>query len=211
MTTWDGIYKDYQKGGEAWATLREGLVPKFIDFVNNNEFHSKDALDIGCGTGKYSSYLKELGLRVSGIDSSETAIEMSRDILRGDANLELVDMFKYEIPRNKHDFIFSISSIHHGLKSDVVKLINRIYDKLLVGGHILITLPDIESNKKWDTFKSDKEISPGTYAPVSGPEKGLAHSFFSKEEIEKMFIDFKNLKLEIDEIGRWYIGATKSI
>lgn len=209
MTTWDKIYKNYQKGGEAWATLKEELLPRFIHFVENNKFNIKNALDIGCGTGKYLVYLKELGFDVTGIDSSETAVEMTKEVLQDNARLECINMFDYKIAKKKHDLVFSISTIHHGLKEDVVKLIKDIYDKLVDGGHIFITLPDIESNRKWETFKSDKEIAPGTYAPISGPEKGLAHSFFAKEEIEEIFSNFKDVKLELDKIGRWYITATK--
>lgn len=209
MTTWDKIYKDYQKGGEAWATLKEELLPQFIKFIEDSKFSHKNALDIGCGTGKYLVYLKELGFSVSGIDSSETAIEMTKDVIDDNSKLKCVSMFEYEIPKDKHDLILSISTIHHGLKKNVIALINQIYEKLLVGGHIFITLPNIESNKKWNTFKNDKEIASGTYTPISGPEEGLPHSFFSKEEIEEIFSSFKNIKLELDEIGRWYITATK--
>jgi len=209
MTTWDNIYKNYQKGGDAWATLKEELLPRFINFIENNKFKSKNALDIGCGTGKYLTYLKELGFTVEGIDSSETAIDMTREGLRDNSKLNCVNMFDYEISIDKHDLIFSLSTIHHGLKKDVIALINKIYDKLIVGGHVFITLPDLESSKKWNTFKNNKEIEPGTYTPMSGPEKGLAHSFFSKEEIEKIFSNFNNLKLELDEIGRWNIIAIK--
>ena len=32
MTVWDNIYKNYQKGGEAWATLSEEIHPLFSKF-----------------------------------------------------------------------------------------------------------------------------------------------------------------------------------
>jgi len=206
MTTWDGIYKNYQKGGDAWATLQEELLPSLIDFVGKSEFDRKVVLDIGCGTGKYLVYLKEMGFEVEGIDSSETAVEMTKKILN-EEGVFCANMFEYDIAKDRYDFIVSISTIHHGLKKDVIALIDQIYEKLLIGGKVFITLPDIESNRKWNTFKSDKEIAPGTYAPISGPEEGLAHSFFSKEEIESIFSRFKNL--ELDKIGRWYITGTK--
>lgn len=209
MTIWDKIYKDFKKGEEAWATLKEGVLPVFSNFVENNKFKFKDALDIGCGTGKYLVYLKDKGFCVSGIDSSETAIEMSKKLVSKDSKIENIDMFKYNIADNKHDLIFSISTIHHGLKKDVSGLVNQIYKKLKVGGFVFITLPDIDSHKKWETFKGNNEISPGTYTPTSGPEKGLAHSFFSKEEIKKMFSNFKNLNIYLDEKGKWNITAHK--
>jgi SAM-dependent methyltransferase len=209
VTVWDKIYKNFQNGGEAWATLTEDMLPQFLSFVNENNFVKKNALDIGCGTGKYLIFLKNSGFYVSGIDSSESAVEMTKNVLGNNADVSCVDMFDYEIPKNKFDLIFSISAIHHGFKDQVVKLINQIYDKLATGGAVFITLPDIESNKKWNTFKSDKEIAPGTYAPQKGPEKGLAHSFFGEQEIRRLFPKFKGLNLELDSIGRWYITGKK--
>jgi SAM-dependent methyltransferase len=209
VTVWDKIYKNFQNNGEAWATLSETILPQFLSFVEENEFVQKSVLDIGCGTGKYLVLLKKYGFAVSGIDSSESAVQMAKNALGGNADISCVDMFDFEFPENKFDLIFSISTIHHGTKDKVTKLINQIYEKLATGGKVFITLPDIESNKRWNTFKSDKEIAPGTYAPQKGPEKGLAHSFWSKQEIKELFSEFKDLKLELDPIGRWYITGRK--
>lgn len=209
MTIWDNIYKDYQKGGEAWATISEGLIPQFTNFIENNKFNQKSALDIGCGTGKYLMYLKGVGFKTDGIDSSETSIEMSKKLVGKDSDLACVNMFDFDIPQDKYDLIYSISAIHHGLKEQVVGLIDRIFDSLLPEGKIFITLPNIVVSNKWETFKDHEELSPGTYAPTSGPEKGLAHSFFTKDEINNIFFKFKDLKIELDEIGRWIIIAKK--
>lgn len=210
MTTWDNIYKNYKNGGEAWATLSEDIDPLFISFIAKSELRLKSAFDIRCGTGKYLKFLKLKGFSVFGIDSSETAIEMSKENLGDSAAVEMADMYDYEIPKNKFDLILSVSTLHHGTKDQIKKLIDQIYGSLSTDGKIFITLPDIECNKKWNTFKDDKEIAPGTYSPLSGPEKGLPHSFFSKQEIESLFSDFRDIELSIDKIGRWFVIGTKS-
>ncbi len=209
MTIWDNIYKDYQRGGEAWATIKEGIIPQFADFIKNNKFNQKRALDIGCGTGKYLVYLKEFGFKTDGIDSSETVIETSRKLVNQESCLGCVNMFNFDIPLNKYDLIYSISTIHHGLKEQVIDLIDKIYNSLLPGGRIFITLPNIEISNKRETIKDHEELAPGTYAPMSGPEKGLAHSFFAKDEIKNILSKFKDLHIELDEIGRWIITAGK--
>lgn len=213
MTIWDGIYKNYQQGGEAWATLAKGLDQDFLDFVSATEFPTKCALDIGCGTGKYLKFLKEAGFEVRGIDSSETAVTMSKELLGGDsADVTLADMFEYEIPKEKFDLVYSIATIHHGIKSKVASAIGRIYEALLSGGYVFVTLPDATSGKNyWTTFKDKEEIEPGTYAPLSGPEKGLAHSFYDRQDVERMFERFVELKIELDDKGRWIINAKKHI
>ena len=90
--------------------------------------------------------------------------------------------------------VISISTIHHGTKEQVQNLINRIYEAIVENGRIFITVPDFESSKKWNTFKDYEEVTEGTFAPLSGPEKGLPHSFFTKEEVQKLFSKFNNLE-----------------
>ncbi|MCU0680177.1 MAG: class I SAM-dependent methyltransferase [Planctomycetes bacterium] len=209
MTIWDNIYKNYQQGGPAWATLQEGLLPQFIHFIKSNNFRIKSALDIGCGTGKYLVYLKKMDFKIAGIDSSETAIEMSKELLGSSNFLHCLDMFDFQIMPNTYDLIISISTIHHGLKKEIENLISSIYQALLPGGKIFITLPDYERAKRWDTFKDHEELELGTYLPLHGPEKGLPHSFYNKEEIEELFANFKKSNLELDERGKWIITGEK--
>ena len=78
MTVRDNIYKNYQKWWEAYATLKRWLIPWFIEFIEKSHFKKKSALDIWCWNGKYLVYLKNIGFEVSGTDSSETAVEMTK-------------------------------------------------------------------------------------------------------------------------------------
>jgi 2-polyprenyl-3-methyl-5-hydroxy-6-metoxy-1,4-benzoquinol methylase len=82
MTTWDAIYKNYQRGGDAWATLSEEIHPLFIQFLSQSDFKRKQVLDIGCGTGKYLAVLQAGGFETHGIDSSDTAVEMTKNVLK---------------------------------------------------------------------------------------------------------------------------------
>ena len=209
MTIWDNIYKNYQKGGEAWATLSEEIHPLFKQFLNQSNFEFKYVLDIGCGTGKYLKILQTKGFKTDGIDSSKIAIEMAKKILGDNSKILYVNMFEFEIPKNKYDLVISISTIHHGAKNQVQNLINRIYDAIVDNGKIFITVPDFESSKKHYTFKDHKEISEGTFIPLLGPEKGLPHSFYTQEETQKLFSKFRNLQLNLDSHGRWVAQASK--
>ncbi len=209
MTIWDNIYKNYQKGGEAWATLSEEIHPLFKQFLDQSNFELKNALDIGCGTGKYLKILQACGFKTSGIDSSETAVKMTKKELGTASSVLCVNMFEFEIPANKHDLIISIATIHHGTKKQIQNLINQIHGALAENGKIFITVPNLEGLKQWNTFKDQEKIAEGTSIPLSGPEKGLPHSFFSKEEVEKLFSNFKNVTLALDVIGRWVIQASK--
>lgn len=209
MTIWDNIYKSYQKGGSAWATLSEDIDPRFINFITQHDFKTKSVLDIGCGTGKYLKFLQDNNFETNGIDSSETSVEITKKTLNDSSQIICVDMFDLIIPEDKYDLIISISTIHHGKKSQVKSLIDKIHNALLEGGKIFITVPDFESNDKSDTFKDHEEIESGTYTPLSGPEKGLPHSFYTKKEVEELFSQFNDVKLDLDDIGRWFVTASK--
>ena len=209
MTIWDKIYKNYQAGGEAWATLSEEIHPLFKQFLSQSNFELHHVLDIGCGTGKYLKFLQSDGFQTDGIDSSETAVEMAQKLLGEDATIICTNMFDYEIPKNKYDLVVSVSTIHHGTKDQVQNLINSIFEAIAENGKIFITVPDFESSKAWDTFKDHEKIDEGTFAPLSGPEKGLPHSFYTKKEAQKLFSKFSNLQLDLDSHGRWVAQASK--
>ncbi|MFA5777110.1 MAG: class I SAM-dependent methyltransferase [Parcubacteria group bacterium] len=209
MTVWDKIYKSYKKDGKPWGSLKDDLLPEFLEFVKNTNFISRNALDIGCGDGRYLDYLQKLGFKITGIDSSKTAIEMSRKVLGSKANLIYAEMFGYDYLSNEYDLVFSLSSIHHGFKKDISKLIDKIYSSLLPGGFAFITLPDISDIESWDTFKNNKKLEEGTFSPLSGPETGLAHSFFNRKEIENMFSEFSSLKLDLNDRVNWVVIVKK--
>jgi len=205
MTVWDKIYKNYLKGGPAWKSLSESIRPEFKKFIKENNFTDKKALDIGCGDGRYMVYLKSNNFEVSGLDSSQTSISICQEKLGQEAKVEKADMFKYNIPSGQYDFIYSISTLQHGYKEQARELIKGIYQALVRGGKVFITLPDESGADKWQTFKKSKEITEGTYIPLAGPEKGLPHSFFKKNEIIEYFSNFKNIKMEIDKKRRTWI------
>lgn len=207
-TIWDKIYKDYQKGGPAWATLSRGLEPDFKEFAQEHEFPKKSAFDIGFGTGHYLQYLKARGFKVAGIDSSPTAHKMASEQL-GDNGLICGDIYEYKIPESSFDLILSVSAIHHGLKKQVKEALDQVYDGLIKGGFIYITLPINDSSKDWESHRESKKIAPGTFILLKGPEKGLAHSYYDKPEVEHLFGKYRGLEIKNDERGRWHITAQK--
>ena len=58
MTIWEKIYRSYKKDGKAWGSLKDNLLPEFLESIKISNFKTKTALDIGCGDGRYLSYLK---------------------------------------------------------------------------------------------------------------------------------------------------------
>ena len=209
MTIWDTIYKNKTKNGNTWAAPSDRFQPLFQHFLKESNFEIKHALDIGCGIGKYLKILQSEGFKTDGVDSSETAVKMAEELLGGDSVVFCADMFEFEIPENKYDLVISILTIHHGNKEQIQNLIDKIHEALAKDGKIFITLPDFKSNEKCGALKDYEKIAEGTYVPLTGPEKGLPHSFYTEAGIKNLFSEFKNLKLNLDDQGDWVVRAEK--
>ena len=210
MTIWDNIYKNYQRGDPAWATLNEGLHPSFIEFMEQTDFGIKNALDIGCGDGRYLLFLVKRGFRITGLDSSPTAISMAKKALEPSGQLIVADMFDYPYPTNTYDLVISHAALHHGLKTQVISLLKKIHRLLVPKGKIFISVPSKDSKKDWPTMAGHETLPDGTCIPVQGPEKGLPHSFFSKPELDALFRGkYSHLIIRLDDHGRWIITGQK--
>lgn len=208
QTIWDKIYKDFEEGGEAYATLSRGLNSDFMEFVATTHFPVKRTFDIGHGTGHYLVWLKTRGFEVNGIDSSKTAHKIATEALSQD-NLVLDDIYQYQIPKNRFGLILSVHAIHHGLKTQVEKSLNGVYEALVKNGWAYLTLPVNDVHKQWHSHKNSKLIAPGTFAPISGPEKNLPHSFYTEDEIKELFSRYQKLSYTISDRGVWIIIAQK--
>ncbi len=209
-TIWNDIYNDYLAGGKAWASIGAGLHPHFLALIRNSTFPRKNALDIGCGTGSYLRHLRENGFEVTGLDSSETAIRMTRELLHDQGSLVVADMYDYPYPADCYDLIVSHCTLHHGRKRRVLALLAQVYRALLPAGHVFISLPGSEGRQHWIMMGEHEELEDGTCIPLAGPEKGLPHSFFSRAEIEQLFAAYHDPALSFDESDcRWIITARK--
>lgn len=177
--------------------------------MKKTHFNKKSVLDIGCGTGKYLKYLQANGFNTSGIDSSRTAVDMTLKLLANDSDIVCTSMYDFSIEKDAYDLVISISTLHHGTKTQVSKLIKRIYKNLSLEGKVFITVPDIETAIKKGYIEDHVDLGNGTYAPKVGLEKGLEHSMYTKQEVEELFSKFSITSIELDEIGRWFIQAEK--
>lgn len=209
MTIRDNIYKKHKQGGEAWATLSEDMLPEFFEYIEKTTFPQKNVLDIGCGNWRYLEYLAKQNFAINGIDSSETAIQLAKEKLGTDKNIVCKDMYTMEITPETFDLIISIKTIHHGKKEQIADLIEKIYHALNEGWKIFITLPSKQESNHRSSFKDREEIAPGTFIPLSWPEKWLAHSFFDEDEVQNIFQKFRNTTIRLDTLWHRIITGEK--
>lgn len=135
----ENIYKNMQFEKIPWNFDNP---PKLIlDLLEAEQIKPCKAIELGCGIGKYVIYLAEQGFEASGVDFSETAIEIalkaakekdlncnfySADVL-GDL-LEIIDTY---------DFVYDWELLHHIFPDSRKRYLTNVSRILNSNGHYL--------------------------------------------------------------------------
>jgi ubiquinone/menaquinone biosynthesis C-methylase UbiE len=94
--------------------------------------------DLGCGPGQTTQYLKDLGVRTSGLDLSGKILEQARINYPGIHFLK-GDIFKLEFESDSIAGIVSFYAIVHFTEDQVAKAFREIFRVLQPGGIFLFT------------------------------------------------------------------------
>ena len=132
----------------------------------------KTLLDIGCGRGEHIKEFQKLGYKVKGVDKSEEARLLVKDV-----EIKIVDIENNPLPYpdKSFDVVFSKSVIEHLNNPD--NIMKETYRILKDGGRLILMTPDWEAIHK--IFYED-------YTHKTPFTKG------SLEDINKMF-GFRNV------------------
>lgn len=121
----ESAYKKIKENGYVgWGnvkTLEELTSQSTHDFLKSTISNwinipiGKKALDLGCGTGTTAFTLAQLGFEVSGIDVSETAIELANDLAKKQnlkIHFQVGDLLLLKQLEEKFDFIYDSHCLH---------------------------------------------------------------------------------------------------
>jgi SAM-dependent methyltransferase len=104
-------------------------------------------LDIGCGRGQIGKALGALGYRVTGIETSASALALARQRLAEVCVADLTDetAVRHELGDRRFDAILFADVLEH--VADPLKVLSFYRQFLKTGGRIVISVPNIAS---WD-------------------------------------------------------------
>lgn len=126
----------------------------------------KKALDIGCGTGTTAFMLSRMGMDVTGIDISETAIAMGEELSRTQAlNIKFVvgDVLHLEKLNQKFDLIYDSHCLHCIVFDEDRQNVLTGAKKSLVDGGIFVldtmVMPEVPHNPAaaYNTLRFDED------------------------------------------------------
>jgi len=199
--TWEREYKNPKL-----VTKKEepqSDVLRFFKFLKKERkfiLEDKNVLDLGCGTGRNSNYLANLGNNVIGIEISKTALDIAKarsvHVENEQLDYRLGDIGQhYNILDNSIDLILDITSSNSLNEKGREIYLNEMNRVLKNGGYIFVRAlcKDGDINAK-NLLKQNPGKEYDTYRIK---EIGLTERVFSKEDIIKTYSKyFKILHLD---------------
>lgn len=157
----------------------------------------QSVLDLGCGTGRHSIFLANLGFTVSAFDLAEDGIDALR-IKISDSNLnidiQLGDMLNLPYEPESFDCILSMFTIQHTDIEGLKIILKSIYSVLKPEGEAFITLTSKQSDS-WEKHK-DSRVNDNTLIKTEGPELDVPHTYLDYEEVVDLLKNFQVLKIQ---------------
>jgi SAM-dependent methyltransferase len=95
------------------------------------------ALEIGCGTGRFTRELARRARLVTAIDLSPEMIRIARERTRGLGNIEFLigDVAEFDLQRDGFDVIVAIAALHH---LPLASTLPRLQEALRPGGTLIV-------------------------------------------------------------------------
>jgi len=191
-------------------------------------------LDIGCGVGRHCVYLGQRGFHMAGIDVSSSGVEQTNAacVARGISfDGRIADMTILDWPDNTFDGAFSISSIHHQRRADLVRSLSEVWRVLKPNGSFLVDFPctdtiDYDRLRQQVADREIREVEPNTFVderPDTEDIDGyLPHHFCDEADMRDLLKEFVIDRLWAalhparpergpGNVGKWVAWAHKPI
>lgn len=181
-------YWEYKKGERA------KLPDSFEDFYQEHKAEWKNALDIGCGTGRYLVPMTQDGLEVIGVEPSDgmrQAAEknLEKADLKGKAQLVKGESKSLDFADESFDLIFSKGAIHHNTLDDIRKSFKEAA-RVLRKGQFFIFQGRSDKDLGSPRRKIPDQSSSGyTAVDLEGNKKDVIQHYFTKEELERLAVE----------------------
>ena len=149
------------------------------DLISSAKLSPCKIIELGCGAGNYVRYFSKIGFDVTGVDISEKAIEIARELAqKAGVTCEFIaadalgDMSEI---KSKYDFIYDWEFLHHIFPEDRNKYIENVHKLLTSQGRYMSVCFSEASTQFGGVGKYRK-------TPI-----GTVLYFSSEEEIELLF------------------------
>jgi len=162
--------------GESWFAQRPGHPP-YSGLIPFGELAGKDVLEVGCGTGVHARLLAEAGARLTAVDLTPTAVELTRKRLeiRGlEADVLEADAEQLPFADGSFGFVWSWGVIHHS--ADTERVVAEIARVLRPGGRLALMVYHRSSITYWIQYQLIRGVLGGRLLRESPAEVANRYS-----------------------------------
>jgi SAM-dependent methyltransferase len=181
---------------EHWTKASDEFLPIALRW---KEMGKQSVLDIGCGIGRHTLFLAELGFDVTALDISPDGIEIlkkeaARRNLESKIKTIVCDMLDMPCENNSFDGVLGFLSVTHTDYAGLKAIITRIHDILKTHGRLYMTF----NSKNSPAFSDATNIKVDEYTVIKnrGIEKGIPHTYLDHEDIVRLLAHYKILKIQ---------------
>lgn len=184
--------KEYKKKDFFWGQKYWQGLEKILNYIKSGE-----ALDIGAGEGRNSLFLAKNGFKVTAVDKIPEGLEKLNDLAkrhRLKITTKTTDVRKFKFSPNKYSLIISVATLSFLKKSEVEILIKKVKKSLINEGIFYF----LDFSIKDPSYQKIKKLTPKPSEKNTFylPKLKIYRHFFTKNEIKKICIDFKNVYLK---------------
>lgn len=170
-------------------------MPDVIPFVLRLQREQRQRVyDLGCGVGRHTVYLAQLGFDVVASDISDSGVRKTKEWLAREklqVDVSRLDMHDMPFDDGTFDAVVAVNVVYHATRDDVEDVLAQISRVLKPGGFLFITFKSTASSD----FGQGIELALRTWAPASGIEQGVPHYYTDEAEVRRLLRDFAMLKL----------------
>jgi SAM-dependent methyltransferase len=179
-----------------WRTVSDEFLPVALRWKESGK---KTGLDIGCGRGRHSLFLAELGFDVTATDISPEGIaqleeEAKKRKLDGKIKTLVCDMLDLPFKDASFDCVLGFLSITHTDYAGLKKIIAKIHGMLKDSGRFYVTFNS--KNSIGYHLKDNRKIDEYTVIKTNGLEKGIPHTYLEYEDVIEVLKDFTIIKIQ---------------
>ncbi len=193
-----------------WMPWAQDGYPLLSNLIDYKILKGKKILDIACGTGWSTEQFARADADVSAIDITPKAVELAKkrfEIYGLKGNILVADAENLPFPDNNFDYILAWGCLMH--TPNTQKAIDEIYRTLKRGGKFGAMIYNKNSFHwkyfiyfgkgilKLKLFKYSKQQLANRYTDGAEIGGNVLTRFYSRNEIEKLFCKFSDLKIEI--------------
>ena len=196
----DIFCKVYNEFG--WNYYPEAFGEQLLQWMQENDFHPKTAMDLACGTGVLCEILAAQGIASAGMDFSSGMIDIARS-RNPHIPYEVADMTTYR-PHKLFDLVTCTGDAvnHIAALTDVEKIFRNVYEYLAPGGYFIFDLLNENEVSDSEPFEMDFTETTKVWFQMTRP---------AENKVSLTIRVYENGELQLEEVIRETIHEPAAI